>query len=160
MAKVYVASSWRNETQPEVVSMLKAFDFEVYDFRNPSPANHGFSWSEIDPDWKNWTPDEYIKALDHPRAVEGYNLDHDGILWADVCILLLPSGRSAHVEAGYMKGLGKKVYLILNGNHEAELMYRVFDGIFESVGQCVGKLIDDRNLALIPPFMRREVSNG
>ena len=28
---------------------------------------------------------------------------------ADFCVLLLPCGRSAHSEAGWMKGNGKKV---------------------------------------------------
>lgn len=35
MAKIYVASSWRNPYQPEVVAALRKTGYEVYDFRNP-----------------------------------------------------------------------------------------------------------------------------
>ena len=31
--KIYVAASWRTETQPEVVDALRANGHEVYDFR-------------------------------------------------------------------------------------------------------------------------------
>mgnify|MGYP002522148347 FL=1 len=50
----------------------------------------------------------------------------------DTCILLLPSGRSAHIEAGYLKGLGKKVYVVGSVFDELrlELMYLAFDRFF------------------------------
>ena len=35
MARIYVASSWRNKYQPEVVAALRKAGHEVYDFRNP-----------------------------------------------------------------------------------------------------------------------------
>ena len=34
MAKIYVASSWRNKYYPEVVERLKKEGHDVYDFRN------------------------------------------------------------------------------------------------------------------------------
>lgn len=36
--KIYVASSWRNQYQPEVVATLRAVGHEVYDFKNPRPG--------------------------------------------------------------------------------------------------------------------------
>lgn len=36
MAKIYVASSWRNQHQPQVVSFLREQGHEVYDFRHPA----------------------------------------------------------------------------------------------------------------------------
>lgn len=47
MAKVYVASSWRNQHQPQVVSFLREQGHEVYDFRHPA-GKTGFQWSQID----------------------------------------------------------------------------------------------------------------
>lgn len=35
MAKIYVASSWRNPFQQEVVNILRDLGHEVYDFKNP-----------------------------------------------------------------------------------------------------------------------------
>ena len=55
MAKIYVASSWRNQYFPEVVKKLREYGHEVYDFRNP-PHDHGaFMWKNVDPDFEKWT---------------------------------------------------------------------------------------------------------
>ncbi len=54
--RIYVASSWRNAHQPELVKALQDAGHEVYDFRHPAPGNEGFQWSQIDPNWKDWTP--------------------------------------------------------------------------------------------------------
>ena len=40
---------------------------------------------------------------------------------------MLPCGRSAHTEAGWMKGSGKKVIVYIPEMQEAELMYKLFD---------------------------------
>ena len=42
MAKIYVASSWRNQHYPEVVRRLREAGHEVYDFRNPPHGGAGF----------------------------------------------------------------------------------------------------------------------
>ena len=50
--------------------------------------------------------------------------------WADVCVLVLPSGRSAHAEAGWMAGQGKLVMVYVPDveRMEPELMYLLFNG--------------------------------
>jgi len=133
--KIYVASSWRNEHQPVVVEFLKGLGHEVYDFRNPKDGNKGFSWSSIDENWEDWTPEVYIKALDHPIAHDGYKLDFDAMNWADTCVMVLPCGRSANTEAGWMKGAGKEVYVLQFEKQEPELMYKIYDGILTSTQQ-------------------------
>lgn len=35
MTKIYLASSWRNQYQAEVLAALRASGAEVYDFKNP-----------------------------------------------------------------------------------------------------------------------------
>jgi len=69
---IYVASSWRNTLQPVIVSLLRTQGLCVYDFRNPAPGNHGFAWSQIDPGWDTWTPEQYRTALTHPIAQAGF----------------------------------------------------------------------------------------
>lgn len=132
MKKIYVASSWRNEFQPMVVEVLRSVGHEVYDFRNPTEGNAGFSWSDIDPNWQNWTTEEYKNALEHPLAEQGFNLDFDAMKWADCCVMVLPCGRSANTEAGWMKGAGKKVYVYQPIAQEPELMYKIYDGLLTS----------------------------
>lgn len=131
--KIYVASSWRNEYQEIVVTILRAMGHEVYDFKNPPNGDKGFAWSEIDPNWQNWTSEEYKNALNHSRSEQGFNNDFEGMKWADTCIMVLPCGRSANTEAGWMKGAGKEVFVFQPIKQEPELMYKIYDGILTSV---------------------------
>ncbi len=128
--KIYVASSWRNEFQPGVVKLLSSFGHLVYDFRNPPNGSGGFAWSDIDSNWVNWTSEEYRNALGHPIAKRGFHSDYEGMKWADTCIMVLPCGRSAHSEAGWMAGQKKEVYVYCPVKQEPELMYRLYNGIF------------------------------
>jgi hypothetical protein len=133
--RIYVASSWRNQWQPAIVVALRADGHEVYDFRNPGPDNHGFRWSEIDDGWLTWTPAQYAALVTtHPIAEAGYALDKAALDWCDTCVLMLPCGRSAHLEAGYAAGQGKEVIVLLHEDRfEPELMYLLCDTIVLSV---------------------------
>jgi len=121
--KIYVASSWRNQHQPDVVSALRGVGHEVYDFRNP-PMKTGFGWHEIDPNWQQWTPSQYRENLNHPLAIAGHKSDMDAMEWADTCVLVLPSGRSASYEFGWSVGRGKRGVVYMPDACEPELMYR------------------------------------
>lgn len=125
--KIYVASSWRNEYQQHVVGRLRLAGHEVYDFRNPRPGDHGFAWSDIEPDWKDWNAVRFRAALDHPVAVGGFDSDFEAMKWCDTCVLVLPCGRSAHLELGWAVGHGKRTAILLAGENEPELMYRMVD---------------------------------
>lgn len=109
--KIYVASSWRNPWQPSVVKLLRAHH-EVYDFRVPGPGINGFAWSEIDPEWRDWSPTKYREALAHPVAVDGFNRDMQALRECDTCLLVLPCGSSAHLELGWAAGAGKKTAVL------------------------------------------------
>ena len=45
--KIYVASSWRNKYQQDVVKELREYGHDVYDFKNP-PNSTGFNWKQIE----------------------------------------------------------------------------------------------------------------
>ena len=139
--KIYVASSWRNEHQPHIVRRLRRMGHEVYDFREPhigpGTGGHGFHWSEIDKHWQDWTPDDYIKCLDHPKVEAGFETDRQALDWCDACVLVMPCGRSAHLELGYAIGRDKYsiIFLPYDEAFEPELMYRFADQICVTVTQ-------------------------
>lgn len=134
--KIYVASSWRNERQPEVVKCLRRNGHEVYDFRNPSDDNHGFHWSEIDPDWKKWSPNDFDNALHHPLAKEAFKVDFEAMKWADACVMVMPCGRSAHLEAGWFVG-SRKPLIILLSDGEPELTYKMANARYNIIGDVL-----------------------
>ena len=122
MMKVYAASSWRNSYYDGIHQKLEEAGHEVYNFKRDS----NFHWSEIDENWNNWTPGEYIPMLDHDLAVDGFDNDWEAMYWAEVCVLILPSGRSSHLEAGWFMGQGKPVIILLHEDgFEPELMYKM-----------------------------------
>ena len=143
MARIYVASSWRNPFQPTMVELLRLNGHQVYDFRNPPNGVPGFSWSEIDPDWQNWTAEQYRHLLTtHPIAARGYTSDMRGMEWADTCVLLLPCGRSAHLEAGWFAGRGKRCVVLTQDGEEPELMALMATDICGSPQEVVDRLAD------------------
>ncbi len=135
--KIYVASSWRNVYFPQVVEGLRKAGFEVYDFRNPPSGGNGFRWSDIGADYMEWSPEEYRRNMGHPLAVRQLANDVEAMRDCDACVLLLPCGRSAHTEAGWFAGQGKKVFVLIPERQEPELMYGLFDGIATSVDEVV-----------------------
>lgn len=158
---IYLASSWRNERQPEILLELRAAGHDVYDFRNPAPDDDGFRWTEVDPNWKRWTPEQFITGLKHPIAAKGFANDWEAMLEADACVLLLPCGRSAHLEAGYFVGARKPLLILLDnaphtyddrpcepcgdfdgchGGLEPELMYKMAHGMYAELSYLISAL--------------------
>lgn len=153
--RIYVASSWRNDFHSAVIEVLVAAGFEVYDFKNP-PNGAGFGWEQVA--LKPWTAtpdkgrvsapkdgvveaDRYLAALEHPRAVEGFNADFEAMdNWADTIVLVLPCGRSAHLELGWAVGAGKRTAVLLDDPCTPELMYKMVDHLSTSVFDLLGWL--------------------
>ncbi len=129
--RVYVASSWRNPHQPSVVADLRKAGHEVYDFRNP-PHSTGFNWSDMDPNWADWTAAEFRhELLSSSIAAQGFMSDFRAMRWADAIVMVLPCGKSSHMELGYGTGAGKRTIILLerNGPVEPDLMYLQADSI-------------------------------
>lgn len=130
--KIYLASSWRNENQPDILKKLRSLGHQVYDFRNPSTENAGFGWKQTGYDMHDKRI--FVRHITSNKvAMDGFLLDRDALHWCDTCVLLLPCGRSAHLEAGYAMGQGKETFVLLSDEgFEPELMYLLGDHICET----------------------------
>ena len=137
---IYVASSWRNRFYPEVVERLREAGHEVYDFRNPPTGSGGFKWSYVDANYMEWTAEQYREQLGCELAERQFKNDIEAMEACDTCVLVLPCGRSAHTEAGWFAGHGKKVIVYMPVYEEAELMYKLFDGVACSLEKLVEML--------------------
>lgn len=138
--RIYVASSWRNPLQVAVVHGLRRAGHEVYDFKNPRPGDEGFHWSSVMPSYDHETcdADDYLKALEHPISVAGFASDFDAMEWADVCVLVLPCGRSAHLEAGWFAAHKELVIMLEGPKVTPELMYRMADAVVPTFNDLLG----------------------
>lgn len=68
----------------------------------------------------------------NPIVREVFDIDMSGLRNAKNVILLLPAGKSAHVEIGIAFGIGKNCILIGN-QKEAESLYLVFHEHYDSI---------------------------
>lgn len=134
MIKIYVATSWKNQRYKKIIEELRKHGFEIHDWQV-----NGFAWQQIDHAWSYWNPLRYVKALLHPCAVEGFNNDLQGMRESDVCIMVLPCGKSAHLEAGWFTGQGKLCYILLENTQtvEPELMYKLATMISISLHEII-----------------------
>jgi len=119
--KIYVASSWRNERQPEVVALLRELGHAVFDFRSPH-GRTGFHWSHIDPKWQSWSSNRFRAFLNHPLARGGLTQDYEAMRACEAVVLVMPCGRSSHLELGWFIGRDRPSYILLCDG-EPELMY-------------------------------------
>lgn len=142
MARVYVASSWRNTQQQEIVHRLGAEGHAVYDFKNPPNGVSGFAWEAANmPPRENLTAETYRKVLTtSPMCALGYQSDMRAMEWADTCLLVLPCGRSAHLEAGWFAGRGKRLIILTQDGEEPELMALMAHHICINMAEVVDTL--------------------
>jgi nucleoside 2-deoxyribosyltransferase len=95
--------------------------FEVFDdWFSPGP--------EADDFWRKFEKvrgSSYKEALSNYAAKHIYNFDKSHIDRADIGVLFMPGGKSAHLELGYMIGRGKRCFVLFDKEPERwDLMYQ------------------------------------
>lgn len=109
----------------------------MYDFRNP-PNRTGFAWDQVGGRGSQSIPPAlYLAMISHPIADAGFQSDYEAMQWADTFVLLLPCGRSAHLELGWAIGAGKRTVVFLDNPVTPELMYKLADEIVTSGSQLL-----------------------
>lgn len=126
MLKIYIASSWKNEKDVKrIAGLLKHQGFEADNFTYASTGRYVFHYEELG-DLKQF---DAITFLRSEKAMKAFHEDRKWIDWADGVLLILPAGKSAHLEAGYAVGKGK--FLIIYQEHfpkgEFDVMYGFAD---------------------------------
>lgn len=139
--RIYIASSWRNPFYVETVKQFRDAGHYVWDWRNPPTGGCGFGWSDCGGKYKQGdliTALEWARLLNHETAQRGFASDLCGMNWCDEGYLLHPCGKSAHLEAGWIAGRGKKVHVICPVDVEPDLMVLALNGkIYSSISEAV-----------------------
>lgn len=119
--KIYVASSWKNQQYEDVLRHLRSLGHEPLDWRQGG----GFGWRQTGVTQEEMTAQQYRdEVLQHEAAVRGFGNDFSKMQEADACVLLLPCGRSAHLEAGWFWGRDKPLHIYIPHFDTPELMYK------------------------------------
>lgn len=125
--KLYIIGSLRNPEIPKLASTLRRQGHEVFD-----------DWYSAGPKADDcWQAHQQGKGLSFKQALEGpaatnvFNFDKTWLDWCDAAVLVLPAGKSGHLELGYVIGSGKPGYILLPDNVERwDVMYRFATKVF------------------------------
>lgn len=129
--------SMRNTKVPEVAAALRAIGWDAFDdWYSPGP--------ETDDKWQEY---EKLRGRTYREALYGYHardvfeFDKKHLDRCDVGVLVLPAGKSAHIELGYLVGSGKRAYILLDGEPERfDLMYQFATAVCTSVDELLREL--------------------
>lgn len=130
----FIASRWRNKNQVlELTEKLRAKQQTVFCFieeknrADHSPEKYMEDFEAIE----NWREDREVRDI--------FEKDLEGLKSSETLILLLPAGKSAHMEAGVAFGMGKKCILV-GEQKEAESLYLIFDKMYDSMEEFLKTL--------------------
>jgi hypothetical protein len=160
--QIYVASSWRNQLQQTVVQLLRSRGHRVYDFKHPDDTvDRGFHWGDAGLEHSNpidgdpravdlAAAGDFVAALSDRAAIQAFHRDFDAMVDADTFVLVLPCGRSAHLELGWAVAAGKRTAVLLDDPCTPELMYRMVDRLAARLEDLVEWLAPSGAEALWP----------
>jgi hypothetical protein len=138
--KIYMASSWKNATVVLALTrILRGCGHEVYAFCEEGQGH--FVFSVLDWHGEDLRGFTARKGFDHPAFRAAFLAEKAGMDWADAVVLLLPCGRSSHLEAGYAAGQGKR--LIVYGPPvlgEFDVMYGFAHAVCETTDELLAAL--------------------
>ena len=117
--KLYLASSWKlRDALVSVAETLRSYGHEVDCFCDPRSGRYVFHWSEFFGPGVTKEQAERLRFnfdaksfIDDTRVQRAFEEDKQWLDWSEGVVLVVPSGRSAHLEAGYAIGQGKPVWI-------------------------------------------------
>ena len=135
--KVYLIGSLRNPEIARVASVLRANALEVFDdWRAPGP--------ETDDHWQAYCKTRglcFRKALEGHHARHVFAIDKQHLDDSQAALMVLPAGKSAHLELGYMVGRGRPAFILLDKEPERfDIMYNFATGVSSSLDEILSWL--------------------
>lgn len=134
MKSIYLIGSLRNPRVPEVAALLRKARYDVFD-------DWYAAGPEADDKWRDY---EKARGRDMTTALGGYaaqhvfNFDRQHLLRCDMAVLLLPAGKSAHLELGVVLGKEKPGFIVLDGDPERyDVMYNFATHVLHDVDELL-----------------------
>lgn len=121
MATIYLIGSLRNTRVPELAIELRKHGHEVFDdWYSAGP--------EADDYWQKHAKqrgETYHDALHGYHAEDVFLFDKRHLDRCDTVVLLMPAGKSGHLELGYAIGSGKRGFVCFDTEPDRfDVMYR------------------------------------
>ena len=133
---VYLIGSLRNPEIPNIANRLREAGHEVFD-------DWYAAGPEADDKWRDYERQRgrtYRQALSGAAARNVFAFDRRNLEASSVVVLVLPAGKSGHLELGWALGQGKPGYILLDSPDRWDVMYQFATGVVESVEELVEEL--------------------
>ena len=138
MKSIYLIGSLRNPQVPAVADVLRIAGFDVFD-----------DWYAAGPEADDyWQKYETRRGRTYKQALQGYaaqhvfEFDRYHLDRCDMGVLLMPAGKSGHLELGYMAGKGKRTFVLFDKVPERyDVMYQfATGGVHTSISSLIAAL--------------------
>jgi hypothetical protein len=130
MYTIYLVGSLRNPQVPVVAAYLRTLGHEVFD-------EWWIAGPKADDYWQRYHQargHSLLQALDAYHAWHVFEYDRSHLNRCTAGVLVLPVGRSGHLELGYLIGQGKPCHILLDKDPERwDVMYRFARGVHTSL---------------------------
>ena len=126
--KFFISGRTRNrENILKICNIFENFNISHYCFLKNEESHKE---AGLDINDKNLADTFEGLKIEDARVRTIFEYDLDGLKNSDNFLLVLPAGKSSHIEAGIAYGLGKKCYAI--GEYDVtDSLYLIFDNIFK-----------------------------
>jgi len=137
MKSIYLIGSLRNSKVIMLGDDLRHEGFDVFD-----------DWMAAGPEADDyWLKYEQSRGHNFSEALAGYAAQHVfkfdkfHLDRCDAAVLLLPAGKSGHLELGYMIGSGKPGFILMDKEPDRyDVMYNFASGVYFSREKLFDKL--------------------
>lgn len=130
MKTVYIIGSLRNPEIPKIGNYIRSLGFDVFDSWFAAGPLADDSWQQYEKE-RGLT---YSKALKDWAARHVFDFDLYHLNRCDIGILVLPAGKSGHLELGYLIGKGKLGYVLFDKEPERwDQMYNFCNNVFFNI---------------------------
>lgn len=127
MLKLYLIGSLRNPEVPLVGNRLREEGYDVFDDWHAAGPEADDCWQK----YEQARGRHYGDALYGPAAVNIFQFDYKHLMESDGAVLILPAGKSGHLELGFMVGQGKPTFVLFHEEPERfDVMYQFATGVY------------------------------
>jgi hypothetical protein len=130
---VYLIGSLRNPDVPIVAGILRDAGIDVFDDWYAAGPHADDCWR----DYEGQRGRNYEEALQGYAAKHVFEFDRLHLERCDGAVLMLPAGKSGHLELGFMAGRGKPTFILLDDPERWDVMYQFATSVVSNIDALV-----------------------
>lgn len=130
---IYLIGSLRNPEIPQIADCLRKAGHEVFD-------DWYAAGPEADDYWRDYEKNRgrsYQDALAGLAAEHVFQFDMQNLRRASCGLLVLPAGRSGHLELGWLLGTGRPGYILIDDPDRWDVMYKFATGVYDDLDNLI-----------------------